>query len=141
MGDVHLQQETVRDLHRDHRREHRTNQVQEIRDIIHGEQDGPHRADDRHRHGHVLAFQFIPDALGGNAGAPRVQKGGGDGGQYQNHQRRDAKARLHHDGRNIALAGESVMPTAIQTRISAPMTTHHTHGPTFRIPLVASAPS
>ena len=35
----------------------------------------------------------------------------------------------------------SVMPTAIQTRISAPMTTHHTHGPTFRIPLVASAPS
>jgi len=97
----------VSDLHRDHRRKDRADQVQEAGDVVHREEDGPGHADDRHHDGGLFTVQFGGQALGRDARRPGVQKRGGHGGEHQNHQRGNAKPGLDHDDGNVILAGEN----------------------------------
>ena len=53
------QQEKVRDLDGDHRREHRTDEVEEVRDVVHREADGADRADDGHDERGILAVDLL----------------------------------------------------------------------------------
>ena len=96
----------IRDLHRDHGCKHRADQIQEAGDIIHGEQNGPRSADDRHRNGGLFPVQFLGEGLGGNTGRPGIQEGSGDSGEHQDHQSGNAETGLHHDNGNVILPGK-----------------------------------
>ncbi len=100
------EQEEVRDLDGDHRREHRADQVQEVRDVVHREADGADRADDGHDERGVLAVDLLRQGLGGDAGAVRIEERRRDGREDEDEQRGHAEAGLDHDERDVALAGE-----------------------------------
>ena len=101
-----VQQEKVRDLDGDHRREHRTDEVEEVRDVVHREADGADCADDGHDERGILAVDLLRQRLGRDAGAVRIEEGRRDGRKDEDEQRDHAEAGLDHDQRDVALAGE-----------------------------------
>ena len=101
-----MQNKVVCDLHGDHRREHRADQVQKARDVVHREEDGRRRADDRHGNGGLFAVELCGQALGRDARAPRIEEGRRDRGENQNDQRGNAEPGLDHDDGNVILAGK-----------------------------------
>jgi len=102
---VPVKDEVVRGLDGYHGREHGADEVEKARDVVHGPYHGRRGAHGRHRQSGVFAVYPCRNRLTGYAGGESVQKRGGDGGEDQNDQCRDAKPGLGHDLRHIGFAG------------------------------------
>ena len=104
---VRLQEEKIRDLNGDHGREHGPDQIEEIRDIVHGVDDGRGRSNNGHRHRGPLFADGFGNGHAGHACGVGVQKGGGHGGQDDDQQSRHAQPGLYHNLGNIRYAGKN----------------------------------
>lgn len=100
---VALEDEEIRDLHRDHRRKNGADEVQEVGDVIHGEQDRADRTDHGHADADPAAVQLLRDGLAGNAGRVRIEERGCYRGKYDDQKSDNTEAGLHHDLRDVRL--------------------------------------
>ena len=94
------------DLHGDHRRKDRADQIQEAGDVVHREENRPCDTDDRHSDGGLFAVQLGRQALGRDTGAPCIKEGRGNSRKYQNDECCNAQTGLDHDDGNVILTGE-----------------------------------
>ena len=103
---ITVQNEKVCDLYGDHRCEDRADQIEEIRDIVHREQDSGNGSDNSYRDCHMVAFQLCKDGFTGNSGRVGIQKRRRDGGKYDDQQSGDAQTRFQKDLCDVGFPGE-----------------------------------
>ncbi len=70
-GSIRMQDKSIGNLHGDHRGKHRADEVQEIGDIIHGENNRAHGANDGHDQSDLLALELGGDGLGRDTGVSK----------------------------------------------------------------------
>ena len=101
------QDEVACNLHGNHRREDRSDDVEEARDVIHRIEGRRNRAEDGDTNADGTPRDAAHDALARDTRRVRVEVGGRDGGEDDDAEPRNTKPRVEHDLRDIRLTREN----------------------------------